>query len=307
QFGESVVMRLLDQTAGILDLESTGLPDDLLERFRQLIHRPHGLVLVTGPTGSGKTTTLYGALNEINEPGVKIITAEDPVEYTLPRLTQVQINQKIGLDFGTVLRSCLRQDPDIMLVGEMRDSETAEIGLRAALTGHLVLSTLHTNDAMSSAMRLIDMGIEPYLVASALSGILAQRLIKKVCEHCTEDYELTPRDRVWLRSLQGHEEGSFVKGAGCYHCGNTGFHGRMGVHELLEFNEEMLDALRVNDQIRLEKAVANDPSFKTLSMQALAAAHAGKTSLSEVFRISADNLDDGTVPEVSHEEASGAN
>ena len=152
QFGESVVMRLLDQTAGILDLASTGLPDDLLDRFRQLIKRPHGLVLVTGPTGSGKTTTLYGALNEINEPGVKIITAEDPVEYTLPRLTQVQINQKIGLDFGTVLRSCLRQDPDIMLVGEMRDSETAEIGLRAALTGHLVLSTLHTNDAVSSAM-----------------------------------------------------------------------------------------------------------------------------------------------------------
>jgi MSHA biogenesis protein MshE len=196
QFGESVVMRLLDQTAGILDLNSTGMPAGMLENFRHLIHKPHGLVLVTGPTGSGKTTTLYGALNEINEAGVKIITAEDPVEYTLPRLTQVQVNPKIGLDFSTVLRSCLRQDPDIMLVGEMRDHETAEIGLRAALTGHLVLSTLHTNDAVSSAMRLIDMGIEPYLVASALMGILSQRLIRKVCDDCSEPYSPSPQEAI---------------------------------------------------------------------------------------------------------------
>jgi len=174
-YGESVVMRLLDQTEGILNLEGTGMPPQILQRLRVLIHRPHGILLVTGPTGSGKTTTLYGALAELNSASSKIITAEDPIEYRLPRITQVQINAKIGLDFATILRSALRQDPDIVLVGEMRDQETVEIGLRAAMTGHFVLSTLHTNDSIASAMRLIDMGAEPYLVASALTGVLAQR------------------------------------------------------------------------------------------------------------------------------------
>lgn len=171
------------------------MPPLLLENFRRMIKKPHGMILVTGPTGSGKTTTLYGALAELNRPEVKIITAEDPVEYRLPRITQVQVNPKIGLEFASVLRSALRQDPDIIMVGEMRDHETAEIGLRAAMTGHLVLSTLHTNDSISSAMRLIDMGVEPFLVASSLLGVVAQRLIRKVCDNCAEAYEPTSQEK----------------------------------------------------------------------------------------------------------------
>jgi MSHA biogenesis protein MshE len=184
QTGESVVLRLLDQSQGLLGLDQTGMPDDLKERFRGLLKRPHGMILVTGPTGSGKTTTLYGALNELNKPETKIITVEDPVEYRLPRINQVQVNPKIELTFSHVLRTTLRQDPDIIMVGEMRDKETVEIGLRGALTGHLVLSTLHTNDAISSATRLLDMGSPGYLVASSLKAIIAQRLVRKVCQKC---------------------------------------------------------------------------------------------------------------------------
>ncbi len=202
QYGESVVMRLLDQSQGMLNLDVTGMPETLLENFRRMIKKPHGMILVTGPTGSGKTTTLYGALTELNRPEVKIITAEDPVEYRLPRITQVQVNPKIGLEFANVLRAALRQDPDVILVGEMRDHETAEIGLRAAMTGHLVLSTLHTNDSISSAMRLIDMGAEPFLVASSLLGVVAQRLVRKVCENCREAYEPTSQEQVWLNAVR---------------------------------------------------------------------------------------------------------
>ena len=186
QNGESVVMRLLDQTSGLLNLNDVGMPPQILEKFRRELHRPHGLILVTGPTGSGKTTTLYGALSELNEPGTKIITAEDPVEFRLPRVSQVQINSAIGLDFSRVLRACLRQDPDIILVGEMRDKETCEIGLRGAITGHLVLTTLHTNDAVSSALRLMDMGAPGYLVAAALRVVIAQRLVRRICPDCKE-------------------------------------------------------------------------------------------------------------------------
>ncbi|MDW3124964.1 ATPase, T2SS/T4P/T4SS family, partial [Vibrio sp. 1974] len=181
QYGESVVMRLLNQSSGLRPLEESGLPPELLARLRRQLSRTHGMILVNGPTGSGKTTTLYGALSELNEPGKKIITAEDPVEYRLPRITQVQINSKIDLTFSRVLRTFLRQDPDIILIGEMRDQETVEIGLRAALTGHLVLSTLHTNDAVDSALRMIDMGAPGYLVASAVRAVVAQRLVRRVC------------------------------------------------------------------------------------------------------------------------------
>ncbi|MEE4253212.1 MAG: GspE/PulE family protein, partial [Desulfuromusa sp.] len=184
QYGESVVMRLLDQSSGILQLEQVGMPPALLKRFRHQLHRPHGLVLVTGPTGSGKTTTLYGALNELNSDEKKIITVEDPVEYRLPRINQVQVHPKIGLDFARVLRAGLRQDPDIVMVGEMRDKETSDIALRAAMTGHLVLSTLHTNDAISTALRLIEMGTEGYVVASSLRAVLAQRLVRRICDSC---------------------------------------------------------------------------------------------------------------------------
>ncbi len=287
-YGESVVMRLLDQTEGMLNLEATGMPAHLLERFRVLIERPHGIVLVTGPTGSGKTTTLYGALTELNKPATKIITAEDPVEYRLPRVTQVQINAKIGLNFATVLRAALRQDPDIVLVGEMRDQETAEIGLRAAMTGHFVLSTLHTNDSISSAMRLVDMGAEPYLVASALTAILAQRLVKRICEDCKTPYQPTDQERVWLHGLT-HEglPSHYHYGKGCYQCGNSGYRGRIGVYELLEMNEALLEALRTNDQNGFVEAAKRSRLYRPLALSALDYAKDGVTSLEEVFRISA--------------------
>ncbi|WP_303291844.1 GspE/PulE family protein [Marinobacter sp. SS5-14b] len=290
QYGESVVMRLLDQSQGTLDLEGTGMPPELLARFRKLIKKPHGMILVTGPTGSGKTTTLYGALTELNKPEVKIITAEDPVEYRLPRITQVQVNAKIGLEFATVLRSALRQDPDIILVGEMRDHETAEIGLRAAMTGHLVLSTLHTNDSISSAMRLIDMGAEPFLVASSLLGVIAQRLVRRVCDNCKETYEPTEQELVWLQAFDLDPldiEAGFVHGRGCYQCSNTGYKGRVGVYEMLEMNEDMLDALRRKDVSDFTRAARQSPAFRPLGQWAMDYALQGVTSLQEVSRVAA--------------------
>ncbi|GHD49002.1 MSHA biogenesis protein MshE [Marinobacter persicus] len=290
QHGESVVMRLLDQSQGTLDLEGTGMPRQLLERFRKLIKRPHGMILVTGPTGSGKTTTLYGALTELNKPEVKIITAEDPVEYRLPRITQVQVNPKIGLEFAGVLRSALRQDPDIILVGEMRDHETVEIGLRAAMTGHLVLSTLHTNDSISSAMRLIDMGAEPFLVASSLLGVVAQRLVRRVCDNCKETYEPTDQELIWLRSFDLDPldiEAGFVHGRGCYQCSNTGYKGRVGVYEMLEMNEDMLDALRRKDVSDFTRSARKSDLFRPLGQCAMDYALQGVTSLQEVARVAA--------------------
>ncbi|WP_404369290.1 GspE/PulE family protein [Marinobacter sp.] len=290
QHGESVVMRLLDQSEGTLDLASGGMPPAILERFRKLIHTPHGMILVTGPTGSGKTTTLYGALSELNRPEVKIITAEDPVEYRLPRITQVQVNPKIGLEFATVLRAALRQDPDVILVGEMRDRETVEIGLRAAMTGHLVLSTLHTNDAISSAMRLIDMGAQPFLVASSLLGVMAQRLIRRICDNCKDPYEPTEQEQIWLDTF--HRDpldiaGGFVEGRGCYQCGNTGYKGRIGVYEMLVLDETMLDALRRQDVSAFAKAARRSQLYRPLAQCAMDYALEGVTSIKEVARVTA--------------------
>lgn len=290
QYGESVVMRLLDQTEGMLGLEKSGMPPKILDRFKVAITRPHGLILVTGPTGSGKTTSLYGALTRLNKPEVKIITAEDPVEYRLPRITQVQVNPKVGLTFASVLRACLRQDPDVVLVGEMRDQETAEIGLRAAMTGHLVMSTLHTNDAVSSAMRLIDMGAEPYLVASSLLGVMAQRLVRRVCDNCSTEYHPTEQERIWLSSLAEEDEEMpehFTYGAGCYQCSNTGYKGRIGIYEWLEMDAPMLSALRRADPDAFEKAARANPFYRPLELCALDYAKQGLTSLDEVFRVSA--------------------
>src|SRR5690606_15273818 len=250
QFGESVVMRLLDHTDGVLALEKVGMPKDLMARFRRAITRPHGLVLVTGPTGSGKTTTLYGALSELNSPEKKIITVEDPVEYRLPRINQVQLHEKIGLTFASVLRATLRQDPDILLVGEIRDAESAEIALRAAMTGHLVLSTLHTNDAITSALRLIDIGVDGYLVATALKAIVAQRLVRKICTTCSHSHTPDTNEMQLLHTLGNGEDFSnatFKRGAGCPHCHNTGYRGRIGVFEMLELNLPMAEALRDNN------------------------------------------------------------
>ncbi|WP_417685668.1 GspE/PulE family protein [Pseudidiomarina gelatinasegens] len=286
QFGESCVMRLLDQSAGLLHLEQTGMPDHILQRVRRLIHRPYGMLIVTGPTGSGKTTTLYGALSELNQAEKKIITVEDPVEYRLPRISQVQVNSKIGLSFSNVLRTALRQDPDVIMVGEMRDHETVEIGLRGSITGHLVLTTLHTNDSITSALRLIDMGAAPYLVGAALRGVLAQRLIRRVCENCKVADSPEPAELTLLRRMDASipADGSgFVRGKGCRSCNHTGYKGRIGVFELLEMNETMIDALRDSNMREFAQAARQSEGFKPLASVALEYARQGITSLDEVL------------------------
>ncbi len=285
--GEAVVMRLLDQSRGIYNMTDLGMPEDIQKRFQKLVHVPHGLVLVTGPTGSGKSTTLYSALKELNTPGKKIITAEDPVEYRLHRVNQVQVKAKFGLTFAKILRSALRQDPDIILIGEMRDQETAEIGLRAAMTGHLVLSTLHTNDAVTTALRLMDMGAEPYLVASSLKGVLAQRLVRRVCEHCKEPHHLDDNDRAWLNSqiMDLDADQQFYHGKGCHHCNQTGYKGRIGIYELLEVDAATSDALRRGDFAGFASAARRSKGFKPLLDSAMDCARAGTTTLDEVFRV----------------------
>ncbi len=288
QYGESVVMRLLDQSGGLLSLNQIGMPETMLPRFRNLIQRPHGLVLVTGPTGSGKTTTLYGALNELNDASKKIITVEDPVEYRLPRINQVQVQNRIDLSFAKVLRAALRQDPDVVMVGEMRDQETAQIGLRAAMTGHLVLSTLHTNDAVSTALRLLDMGAEGFVVGSSLLAILAQRLVRRICESCTEDDPLDAHKRSWLAAMVGPQaqQQVFKRGAGCPRCHNTGYHGRIGIFELLQIDNSLADALRRGDSAGFAQLARNQAGFKPLAMAAFDYASQGLTSMDEVLRVS---------------------
>ncbi|MBU2870308.1 GspE/PulE family protein [Colwellia sp. E2M01] len=287
QFGESVVMRLLDQSAGLLSLDQTGMPADIAERIRLQIHRPHGMILVTGPTGSGKTTTLYAALSELNEPSKKIITVEDPVEYRLPRINQVQINTKIDLSFSRVLRTALRQDPDIMMVGEMRDQETVEIGLRGAITGHLVLSTLHTNDAITSALRLIDMGAAGFLVGSALRAVIAQRLVRRVCDVCAIEYHADEQELFWLTNLAGEQAKNikFMHGKGCQSCQYTGYKGRIGVFEILEMNAEMMAALKRNDSEAFSALAKKNPTFTPLANAAFNYAAEGITSVEEVLRL----------------------
>lgn len=285
-YGEAAVMRLLNQTAGLLTLEQTGMPAPLVKHIRQLINSPHGMFVVTGPTGSGKTTTLYSVLSELNQEGVKIITAEDPVEYRLSRINQVQINHKVGLTFSTVLRTALRQDPDVIMVGEMRDQETAEIGLRGALTGHLVLSTLHTNDAVSSTLRLIDMGTAPYLVASSLRAILAQRLIKRICDQCKTPYKLTEFEHSWVAHSKLPPDAQFWHGRGCQACNYTGYRGRIGVFELLVLNKPLADALRRGDNEGFSKLAYSSDDFFTLGDMALDYAQQGIVPLSEAIRVS---------------------
>jgi len=303
QNGESVVMRLLDQSSDMLNLDILGMNSELLKRFRHNISRPHGLVLVTGPTGSGKTTTLYAALSELNDPGKKIITVEDPVEYRLQRINQVQVNSQIGLSFARVLRTALRQDPDIVLVGEMRDSETAEIALRAAMTGHLVLSSLHTNDAISTANRLLDMGAEGYLVATALQAIIAQRLVRRICTHCSEDYTAELHEAAWLKSQIGEHMQStiFKQGRGCTQCNNTGYHGRIGVFEFLELDDELADALRRENTSDFIKAAKCSSKYRPFSQHAMEFALQGMTTLEEVLRVS------NAIEEIENETSIGEN
>jgi len=288
QYGESVVMRLLNQSGSFLTLDKLGMPPDMLKRFREIIQRSNGMVLVTGPTGSGKTTTLYAGLAEINTIDQKIITVEDPVEYRLPGINQVQVNEKIELTFSKVLRAALRQDPDVILVGEMRDAETAQIGMRAAMTGHLVFSTLHTRDSAGTLFRLVDMGAPKYMVASSVQVVLAQRLLRRVCESCRETHQPTPQEAEWLEAegVARGEWGNLLHGRGCSHCNGTGYHGRMGVYEMLEMTQEMVDAAAHEDNSAFMQAARDHLKGRTLLDAALAEMKLGHTSIDEVMRIS---------------------
>jgi len=288
QYGESIVMRLLNQGGATLRLDAIGMPRNMLERFRAIVLRPNGLVLVTGPTGSGKTTTLYCALSELNSDEKKLITVEDPVEYRLPGVNQVQVNEKIELDFARVLRSALRQDPDIVLVGEMRDQETAQIGLRAAMTGHLVLSTLHTNDASSTPLRLMDMGVPRYMVASSLQAVLAQRLVRVICETCTAPYTPTTSEHEWLRLELGDKVDAqhYHAGKGCSHCNGMGYRGRTGVYELLEMTQTVADAANHADPSVFLRAAGQQMEGETLRRHAVQLVVEGRTTVAEAMRIS---------------------
>jgi len=288
QYGESVVMRLLNQGGGLLGLDNIGMPEGMLAKLREVIHRPSGMVLVTGPTGSGKTTTLYAALNELNTTERKIITVEDPVEYRLPGISQVQVNDKIELTFDRVLRSALRQDPDVVLVGEMRDERTVETGLRAALTGHMVFSTLHTNDAIGTPVRLLDMGAPRYMVALCLQLVIAQRLARVICESCSQNYQPLPAEHEWLRSELGDsvDQHTYKHGRGCSYCNGTGYVGRTGVYEMLEMTKAVVEAANQDNMGLLMKVAREQIGHETLRRHAAQLAAAGRTTPEEAMRIS---------------------
>ncbi len=287
QFGESMVLRLLDQASDLLSLEDLGMPAPLLGRFRALIERSAGMVLVTGPTGSGKTTTLYSALSHLNRTDTKIITVEDPVEYRLDRVNQVQVNQKIGLDFARVLRTTLRQDPDVILIGEMRDHETVDIALRAAITGHLVLSTLHTMGAIPTIHRLLDMGAAGYMIAASVQGIVAQRLLRRVCEYCAQPATAGDYEKAWLAAHPAKRTGAahLKAGAGCTYCNLSGYRGRIAVYELLEFDRTLAEAIRRGDLRTLDEAAHERPDFVSLTQSALELAMRGVTTLEEAITV----------------------
>ncbi|MES2886437.1 MAG: GspE/PulE family protein [Pseudomonadota bacterium] len=292
QYGEAVVMRLLVQHPERMRLDALDIPEPILKRFRAALNGSSGMVLVTGPTGSGKTTTLYAALAELNNSETKIITVEDPVEYRMPGLNQVQINDKVELTFARVLRSCLRQDPDVLLIGEMRDLETAEIGLRASLTGHLVLSTLHTNDAASTPLRLRDMGIPPYMVALGLRLVIAQRLVREVCTNCRAPYEPLPHELEWLQAGgeppvdENQKPRLYFHGPGCGHCHESGYKGRVAVYEMLEMTPELMHLANLDDPSAFGKEARRAFADFSLRRSAMQLAWQGRTTLAETMRIS---------------------
>jgi len=288
QYGESVVMRLLGQGSEIRRLDAIGMPDAMLVRFRELLGRSTGTVLVTGPTGSGKTTTLYAALSEVDAVSNKVITVEDPVEYRLPGLTQVQVNDRIELSFARVLRATLRQDPDVILVGEMRDPETAEIGLRAAITGHLVLSTLHTRDAASTPFRLLDMGVPAFMVATALQAVIAQRLVRGNCPHCVQPHLSTPQEAAWLGTMAADSALPTLRGRGCQACNGTGYAGRLGVYEMLEMDAALAQSATRGDPAAFLAAARQRMQGQTLAHRACELVRAGRTSVAEAMRLTTE-------------------
>jgi type IV pilus assembly protein PilB len=284
-FGESVVMRVLDRTVVQLDLQKIGMDATILRRFRQIIRNPNGIVLVTGPTGSGKTTTLYSALNELNEVSTKVITTEDPIEYEIDGLIQVPVNPDIEVTFANVLRAILRHDPDVILVGEIRDYETAEISIQSALTGHLVFSTLHTNDAPSAITRLRDMGVQPFLITATLEAILAQRLVRKICTECRTEFE--PSDELLMElqlPIDQARQYSFYYGKGCARCNNSGYKGRTGIYELLEINDDVRDMITSDSSVDDIRNFARTQGMTTLRESGLKLIFDGVTTIDEVVR-----------------------
>lgn len=286
QHGEAAVLRLLPQSTGLLALDKLGMPPKVLAKVRDFIGLAHGMLLVTGPTGSGKTTTLYGALAQMNSPAAKIITVEDPIEYRLPGINQVQVNDKIGLSFSAVLRSTLRQDPDIVLVGEMRDRDTVETGLRAAMTGHMVLSTLHTNDAAATPIRLLDMGAPRYLVATSLRLVLAQRLVRGVCPECAQPYQPSAQEQAFLRTIAPAAVfAGLRRGMGCANCNGSGYAGRLGVYELLDMAPDVVAALNSGDTVAYMREAQRQIGEFSLARHACELVLSGRTTAREAMRL----------------------
>jgi len=284
-FGESVVLRVLDRSQVSLDLEKLGLRQDGLKLVRQLIHKPNGIVIVTGPTGCGKTTTLYAALQELNDIETKVITTEDPIEYDLDGVIQVQMKPDIELVFARCLRHILRQDPDVILVGEIRDLETAEIAAQASLTGHIVFTTLHTNDAPTAIARLLDLGVEPFLITATLEGIVSQRLVRKICENCKTQFEPTETQLMELALTPDDVRGKKIYyGRGCHKCNNTGYRGRTAIFEIMTFNDEIRDLIMNRASTSLLREAAQKAGMKLLRDNGLAAIYDGVTTIDEVVK-----------------------
>jgi general secretion pathway protein E len=285
-FGESLVMRILDRESLVLDFKKLGFPDDILSKWTELIRQPYGMVLVTGPTGSGKTSTLYTTLDKINSSEVKIITLEDPVEYQLHGVNQIHVNSKIGLSFAKGLRAIVRQDPDIILVGEIRDKETAEVSIQSALTGHLLFSTLHTNDAAGAVTRLLDMGIESFLLSSTVLGILAQRLVRVNCAHCKEPTTPDPKLIHSLMLPPAELEGvAFLQGKGCEECRYTGYKGRTAIFEYLPVDDEIRKEINAHASMEVIKKVGIKKGLRTLRQDGWQKVKAGITTIAEVLRV----------------------
>jgi type IV pilus assembly protein PilB len=283
-WGEKSVMRVLDTNRSALPLDDLGMPGNTFESFGNLIRSPFGMVLCAGPTGSGKTTTLYAALNEINESHRNITTIEDPVEYTFPSINQIQVNDRAGMNFATGLKSILRQDPDVILVGEIRDVETARIAVQSALTGHFVLSTLHGTDAVAALHRLLDMGVESFLIASSVLAVVGQRLVRRICPSCTVAYEPTPEERAYFIAAGGSPDKKFVRGAGCGYCAGTGYRDRVGVYELLNITPEikrLIVGWATQEELR---GLAVSQGMRSLQQEGIALVEQDVTTVSEIIR-----------------------
>jgi type IV pilus assembly protein PilB len=284
-FGEKCVMRILDKTRAVIQLPALGMDDETYRRYYDLIRSPYGMMICAGPTGSGKTTTLYATLTAIDSDEINVVTIEDPVEYVFPTINQIQINEPAGLTFANCLRSVLRQDPDAILVGEIRDVETARIATQAALTGHFVVSSLHATDATSALHRFMDMGIESFLIASSLLGVVGQRLVRRVCDHCTEPYTLTPEEQsFYLRGGGSPDKHEFVTGVGCNFCGQTGYYDRVGIYEVLAVTDEMKGLIVTDAPHAQLRALAIEQGMTTLRDQAIRLVTEDKTTISEVLR-----------------------